>query len=116
MAFSLPLSGSRLIFDYFIEDRTSTDQYISFTSDHSSRMPITELVFPSYKLDLQSRTRLKEKASDIFQIFSGVEGLQAAFRGAILEENGAAVDPNSVRTVFVLGRLPQGRHPRFLMI
>jgi len=68
-------------------------------------MPITELVFPLYKLDPQSLAGLKEKTPEIFQSFSGVEGLQAAFRGPILEEDGAAVDLQSMRSVLVLGRL-----------
>lgn len=68
-------------------------------------MPVTELVFPSYKQDSQSLTELKEKEHQIFQSFSGVEGLAAAFRGVVLEENGTAVDPKSMRGVLVLGRL-----------
>jgi hypothetical protein len=67
-------------------------------------MPITELIFPVFKQDSQTLAGLKEKAPEIFQTFSGVEGLQAAFRGPILEENGSAVDPKSAKSVLVLGK------------
>jgi hypothetical protein len=67
-------------------------------------MPITELVFVSYKTDSESVAALKEKESEIFKHFSGVKGLQAKFRGPILEDNGAIVDPKSIRSVLVLGK------------
>jgi hypothetical protein len=67
-------------------------------------MPITELVFPSYKLDPQSLAALKEKQYEIFQHFSGVEGLQATYRGPIIEENGASIDDKSMKSVLVLGK------------
>jgi hypothetical protein len=68
-------------------------------------MPVTELVHPSYKLDSQSVAGLKEKYTEIFQHFSGVDGLQAKFHGTIIEENGARVDPKSMRSVLILGKL-----------
>ena len=68
-------------------------------------MPVTELVFPSYKLDKQSLSGLKENEPDIFRSFSGVEGLQIGFRGAILEEDGVSVDTNSMRSLLLLGML-----------
>jgi hypothetical protein len=68
-------------------------------------MPVTELVFPSYKLDPQSLAGLKEKQGQIFQAFSGVPGLEKAFRGIILEEDGAPIDATSMRNVLVLGKL-----------
>jgi hypothetical protein len=67
-------------------------------------MPITELVFPTYKLDPQSLAGLKEKGPEIFQYFDGLPGLEAFFRGAILEENGATVDPATMRSMLVLGK------------
>ncbi|KAJ8099024.1 hypothetical protein POJ06DRAFT_126368 [Lipomyces tetrasporus] len=64
-------------------------------------MPVTELVFPLYKPDPQSLEELKQKENQIFQSFCGVEGLKAAFRGVVLEDNGVAVDPKT-RGILVL--------------
>jgi hypothetical protein len=49
-------------------------------------MPVTELVFPLYKPDSQSLEELKQKEHQIFQSFYGVEGLEAAFHGVVLED------------------------------
>lgn len=68
-------------------------------------MPVTELVFPSYKSDPQSLAELKAKENQIFRSFSGVPGLEKACRGIILEENGVSVDAASMRNVLVLGEL-----------
>jgi hypothetical protein len=67
-------------------------------------MPVTELVFPLYKPDSQSLEELKQKEHQIFQSFYGVEGLEAAFHGVVLEDNGVAVDPIKPRGVLVLGK------------
>lgn len=65
-------------------------------------MPVTELVYPTYKRDPESLDGLKAHESAIFEAFSEVKGLQAAFRGPVLEEDGAVVDPNSMRSILVL--------------
>ncbi|KAM0253894.1 hypothetical protein ACHAQJ_007069 [Trichoderma viride] len=65
-------------------------------------MPITELVFPSYKLDPQSLATLKENQQQLFGTFAGVAGLLKLFRGPILEDSGKAVDPREVRSVLAL--------------
>ncbi|OAG40153.1 hypothetical protein AYO21_05631 [Fonsecaea monophora] len=65
-------------------------------------MPITELIFPTYKLDAESLTALKTNESHIFSHLTNVNGLQAAFNGQILEHNGSPVDPKNVRTLLVL--------------
>jgi hypothetical protein len=77
----------------------------SLSSSHQVNMPVTELVFPSYKLDPQSLAELKAKENQIFQSFSGVTGLEKACRGIILEEDGASVDAARMRNVLVLGKL-----------
>lgn len=66
-------------------------------------MPVTEIVFPVFKSDPESVATLKENQSDIFQNFSGVRGLEAAFYGHILEENSTPVDPNNMRKILILG-------------
>lgn len=66
-------------------------------------MPITELVFPAFKRDPESLKALKEKEPEIFKSVIGTEGLYAAFRGPILEENAQSVPPESVRNIIVLG-------------
>lgn len=73
-------------------------------------MPVTELVFPSYKLDPQSLAGLKEKEGQIFQAFAGVPGLEKSYYGVILEEDGASVDAASMRNVLVLGKLSFKMH------
>ncbi|KAH0839215.1 hypothetical protein FOPE_05554 [Fonsecaea pedrosoi] len=65
-------------------------------------MPITELIFPTYKLDAESLAALKTNESHIFSHLTNVNGLQAAFNGQILEHNGSPVDPKNVRTLLVL--------------
>ena len=77
----------------------------SFTSSQRIKMPVTELLFPLYKPESQSLEELKQKEQQIFQSFYGVEGLQAAFHGVVLEDNGVAVDPKT-RGVLVLGKFP----------
>ncbi|OAL35034.1 hypothetical protein AYO20_05749 [Fonsecaea nubica] len=58
-------------------------------------MPITELIFPTYKLDAESLAALKTNESHIFSHLANVNGLQAAFNGQILEHNGSPVDPKN---------------------
>lgn len=70
------------------------------------KMPVTELVFPLYNPDSQSLEELEQKAHQIFHSFQGVEGLKAAFRGVVLEDNGVAIDPKITRGVLVLGKFP----------
>lgn len=67
-------------------------------------MPVTELVFPLYKPDSQSLAELKQKENEIFQSLSSVEGLNVAFCGVVLEDNGVAVDSKNTRGVLVLGK------------
>ncbi len=67
-------------------------------------MPVTELVYPAYKLDPDSLAGLKAQESAISHAFSGVDGLRAAFRGPILEEDGIVIDAKAMRDILVLGR------------
>jgi hypothetical protein len=69
-------------------------------------MPITELVFPSYKPDPESLAALSSKRNQIFSHFLGAEGLQSFVTGPILEENGTSVDAASEKTALVFGKLP----------
>jgi hypothetical protein len=69
-------------------------------------MPITELVFPTYKLESESLDALRSKRSEIFSHFLGAEGLQSFVTGPILEENGTSVDAASEKTVLVFGMFP----------
>lgn len=87
------------IYDHFLTEQNS------FLTSQRVKMTITELVFPSYKLDPQSLAELRRKEHQIFQSFSGVVDLNAAFSGLVIEENCAGVDPNSMKSVLVLGRL-----------
>ncbi|CRG89132.1 DNA topoisomerase 2 [Talaromyces islandicus] len=110
----LPLSSKQAFWssqtaylNHFSEDETM--KYPEFTSlwtilsgIQKVNMPVTELVFPSYKLDPQSLAGLKEKQGQMFQAFSGVPGLEKTYRGVILEEDGASVDAASMRNVLVL--------------
>jgi hypothetical protein len=66
-------------------------------------MPVTELVFPLYNPDSQSLEELKQKEHQVFQSLYGVKGLEAAFRGVVLEDNGVIVNPTRTRGVLVLG-------------
>lgn len=77
-------------------------------------MPVTELVFLSYKPDPQSLAELKAKENQIFQSFSGVPGLEKACRGIILEEDGVCVDAASMRNVLALGMLFFPFHQMYL--
>ncbi|KAL5343604.1 hypothetical protein BJX70DRAFT_393663 [Aspergillus crustosus] len=65
-------------------------------------MPITELIFPVWKTDPQSVANLKQSEPQIFKHFSGLNGLEAGFRGSITEANGAVVKPESLKTMLVL--------------
>ncbi|KAK9251979.1 hypothetical protein V1507DRAFT_255678 [Lipomyces tetrasporus] len=65
-------------------------------------MPITELVFPAFKKDSQSVAELKQNERQILQSFSGAADLIGVFRGPLIGENGATVDPSSLRSVLVL--------------
>ncbi|KAJ8099021.1 hypothetical protein POJ06DRAFT_238935 [Lipomyces tetrasporus] len=57
-------------------------------------MPITELVFPAFKKDSQSVAELKQNERQILQSFSGAADLIGVFRGPLIGENGATVDPS----------------------
>ncbi|KAL4869036.1 hypothetical protein BDV12DRAFT_196657 [Aspergillus spectabilis] len=65
-------------------------------------MPITELIFPVWKTDPRSVAGLKQSEPEIFKHFCGVEGLEARFRGAIVEANGITVKPESLKSLIVL--------------
>lgn len=78
-------------------------------------MPITELVFPLYKLDPQSLVGLKENEQQIFGCFAGVEGLLKLFRGPIMEDSGTTVDLKAIRSVLAIGK-SRYRHAMALLL
>ncbi|PTB46018.1 uncharacterized protein TrAFT101_004501 [Trichoderma asperellum] len=65
-------------------------------------MPITEVVFPLFKLDPESLAALKAATPTLFASVKDVGGLLTLVRGPLLEENGQAVDPNTHRSVLSL--------------
>ncbi|KAL6909239.1 hypothetical protein GGI43DRAFT_394906 [Trichoderma evansii] len=65
-------------------------------------MPITEIVFPLFKLDPESLAGLKAATPTMFESVKNVGGLLNPFRGPLLEENGQAVDPNTHRSILSL--------------
>ncbi|KAK9368565.1 hypothetical protein V1509DRAFT_73810 [Lipomyces kononenkoae] len=65
-------------------------------------MPITELVFPSYKQDPASIAGLKEKENQIIQSFANIDGLTRFHHGEILEEDGISVKPESMKRILIL--------------
>lgn len=67
-------------------------------------MPITEVVFPTFKLDPESLTALQAATPTMFSSVKGVGGLLNLVRGPLVEENGQAVDPNTHRSVLSLGK------------
>lgn len=67
-------------------------------------MPITEIVFPVFKLDPETLSTLQAAAPTMFSTIKGVPGLLNLLRGPLLEENGQAVDPNTHRSVLSLGK------------
>lgn len=67
-------------------------------------MPITEVVFPLFKLDPESLAALKAATPTLFASVKDVGGLLTLVRGPLLEENGQAVDPNTHRSVLSLGK------------
>jgi hypothetical protein len=76
-------------------------------------MPITELIFPSFKVDPESLASLKENQKAMFGTFVGVEGLTKLFRGPILEDSGNAVDPKAVRSLIAIRK---SRHRRIMVL
>jgi hypothetical protein len=64
-------------------------------------MPITELAFPFFKQDEETLVELKRKAPEIWRSLPRIEGLQAAFHGLVVEDNGSTFDVESMRTVVV---------------
>lgn len=67
-------------------------------------MPITEIVFPLFKLDPESLAGLKAATPTMFETVKNVGGLLNLVRGPLLEENGQAVDPNTHRSILSLGK------------
>ncbi|EHK41607.1 uncharacterized protein TrAtP1_005114 [Trichoderma atroviride] len=65
-------------------------------------MPITEVVFPVFKLDPETLATLQAAAPTMFSTIKGVPGLLNLLRGPLLEENGQAVDPSTHRSVLSL--------------
>jgi hypothetical protein len=68
-------------------------------------MPLTEVVFPVFKLDPETLATLQAATPTLFSTIKGVPGLLNFLRGPLLEENGQAVDPNTHRSVLSLGKL-----------
>lgn len=69
-------------------------------------MGITELIFPTYKPDPSLQAELDKTGPGIFKQFHGTEGLLSLFRGKLLVDDGNPVDPNSGRSLLVLGSSP----------
>ncbi|GAD97556.1 conserved hypothetical protein [Paecilomyces variotii No. 5] len=74
---------------------------ILFHFFRTSRMPITELVFPSFKKDPETLKALENEWEN-FKSLIGTQGVQAVFRGSILEDNGQSVPAESVRSILVI--------------
>ncbi|KAL7920181.1 hypothetical protein ACQKWADRAFT_165543 [Trichoderma austrokoningii] len=65
-------------------------------------MPITETIFPLFKLDPQSIAALEAASPTLFASFKGIPGILNLLWGPILEENGQAVDSSTHRSVVSL--------------
>ncbi|PNP38108.1 hypothetical protein TGAM01_v201371 [Trichoderma gamsii] len=65
-------------------------------------MPLTEVVFPVFKLDPETLATLQAATPTLFSTIKGVPGLLNFLRGPLLEENGQAVDPSTHRSVLSL--------------
>lgn len=67
-------------------------------------MPITEVIFPLFKLDPESLAGRDAAIASMFTAMQGVVGIQNLVRGPLLEENGQPIDPNTYRSVISLGK------------
>ncbi|KAH8894328.1 hypothetical protein GQ53DRAFT_745046 [Thozetella sp. PMI_491] len=60
-------------------------------------MPTTEIFFPTFKSDAESLAGVRENQWRIPVLFQGVAGIETAYTGQVLEENGVSVDPETMR-------------------
>jgi hypothetical protein len=68
-------------------------------------MTVTELLWPRWKTDYISLSAIQGHRKLTIDTFNSFSGLQVAFLGKIIEDNGAPLeDPNS-KSVYVLGML-----------
>lgn len=66
-------------------------------------MAITELLWPRWKTDYESLSAIQGQQKLIIDTFNSFEGLQYAFLGKIIEDNGAPLESPNSKSVYVLG-------------
>ena len=79
-------------------------------------MTVTEVIRPFWRSDAHTKASLEERRHLIPEMFNAFEGVNHAYLGQIIEENGLPVDDYTREDIYLVGESRSGLKNRWTLL